>query len=128
MLTLNTIRKAGMKTAVVTNRWMAKLAVEKSGLGDLIDAVVGAEEVKNTKPSPEPVLLALKLLGVSNQDALYIGDTAIDMAAANSAHVDAVGVATGAISAKELISFGAKWACESLSGLLPIIGLEAIDS
>ncbi|MDR2460602.1 MAG: HAD family hydrolase [Deltaproteobacteria bacterium] len=122
--TLDTIRCNGMKTAVVTNRWMAKLAVDQSGLGYLVDAVVGADEVSKKKPDPEPVLHALSLLGVEAQEAVYVGDTAIDIMAAKGANVDCIGVATGALGIKELLGCGANWACKALSCVLSILSLK----
>jgi phosphoglycolate phosphatase len=60
---------------------------------------------------------------VTNEDAVYVGDTEIDIKAATAAEVDCVGVATGAISKKDLSQCGAKWVCDNLSELLSILGI-----
>jgi phosphoglycolate phosphatase len=120
---LSALRAAAVKTAVVTNRWMASLAVKNAGIGEWFDAIVGAEEVKNLKPDPEPALKALELLGVRPSEAVYVGDTVIDMETALGAGVDAVGVTTGGTGRDALASAGAKWVIGSLGELPAILGL-----
>ncbi|MDR2613024.1 MAG: HAD-IA family hydrolase [Deltaproteobacteria bacterium] len=104
---LGRLREAGVKTAVVTNRWKAPLAVELAGLGGRFDAVVGAEEAERPKPHPDPVLKALELLRVPAGEALLVGDSDVDILASVAAGVKAVGVPTGAKSAEELTAAGA---------------------
>jgi len=48
-------------------------------------AVVGFNDVANHKPHPESLLLALEKLGVSPDEAVYIGDMHTDVAAAKAA-------------------------------------------
>jgi phosphoglycolate phosphatase len=122
--TLKTIRAAGLKTAVVTNRWLAGQAVELCGLKGFFDAVVGAEEVERPKPDAEPILKALELLQISKPQAVYAGDSDIDMKTAVAADVDGIGVATGAKTPQELLEAGAKWTGRSLGEILPLIGLS----
>jgi imidazoleglycerol-phosphate dehydratase len=55
------------------------------------------------KPSPEPVLLALKGLSVAASDAAMIGDTVDDIAAAVQAQVQAFGVLTPQVYAKSIL-------------------------
>jgi pyrophosphatase PpaX len=51
---------------------------------------VGYDDVVNHKPHPEPVLLALKNLGVSPEEAIYIGDMESDIKAGKSAGVKVI--------------------------------------
>ncbi|MDR1658110.1 MAG: HAD hydrolase-like protein [Deltaproteobacteria bacterium] len=122
--TLKTIRAAGLKTAVVTNRWLAGQAVDQCGLNGFFDAVVGAEEVEHPKPNAEPILKALELLEIARPQAVYAGDSDIDMKTAVASGVDGIGVATGAKTSEELLQAGAKWAGRSLGEILPLIGLS----
>jgi len=53
--------------------------------------VIGAGDAANDKPDPAPILLALGQLGrAPGLDVWYLGDTALDMAAARAAGVTAV--------------------------------------
>lgn len=51
----------------------------------LFEVVVTAEDYKNPKPNPEPLLVALAKLGIKADEAVYIGDTDADVAAAKAA-------------------------------------------
>ncbi|MDR1677760.1 MAG: HAD-IA family hydrolase [Deltaproteobacteria bacterium] len=122
--TLTKLKAAGIKTSLVTNRWMAKLAIKTVGLAHFFDAVVGAEEVTKPKPNAEPILKALELLGIPKDQSFYVGDSDIDVKTALAAEVDVVGVTTGALSADLLNEAGAKWTCDSLSQILGLVGLS----
>lgn len=50
-----------------------------------IKTVVAAEDITHHKPHPEPMLLALKKLGVEPQNAVMIGDQPVDAIAAHAA-------------------------------------------
>ena len=123
--TLEALKAASIKTSVVTNRGMASFAVANAGLIDFIDAVVGADDVKNVKPDPEPLLKALELVGASAGEAVYLGDTEIDMRAGNSAKIRSIGVTTGAIGRDALMGFGAWEVIDRLGELLPLIGISS---
>ena len=60
--------------------------------------VVGKEDVVNPKPHPEPILLALKLLNAqkyTDENAWMIGDTILDIEAANAASIGHVALNCG---------------------------------
>ena len=42
---------------------------------NFLDIIVGGEDVKEPKPSPEGVLLTIKELGCNKEEVLYIGDS-----------------------------------------------------
>lgn len=46
---------------------------------DLFEVIVGNESVKNKKPNPDPVLVALEKLNASKEESCYIGDALDDM-------------------------------------------------
>ncbi len=43
----------------------------------LFDVIVGADDVLTPKPDPEGLLLALRLLGIGTNSAVYVGDHAL---------------------------------------------------
>ncbi len=61
-----------------------------SGLEDYFSVVVGADDVIHPKPSPEPLLKALNLLDVLPNNAVYVGDTSVDLQAARAAGMKVV--------------------------------------
>ncbi len=61
-------------------------------------AVIGADSCSNAKPHPEPVLLALARLDRRPEEAVLLGDSPHDLAAARAAGALAVGALWGACS------------------------------
>ncbi len=60
--------------------------------------LVCPDHVSETKPDPEPILLALQKLGCNSERAVYIGDHVRDVQAAKNADVIAVAAAYGYLS------------------------------
>ncbi|OLT43750.1 hypothetical protein BJF85_21220 [Saccharomonospora sp. CUA-673] len=94
---LAALRAEGVAIGVCTNKrsGLAHRVLEGTGLGALVDTVVGIDEVPAGKPDPGHLQAALDRLSVSPADALYVGDTAIDEEAARRTGVDYVHVAWG---------------------------------
>lgn len=58
--------------------------------------LTGREHVQNPKPHPEPILKTLDLMNVNEQYEIWmIGDTQLDLIAANEAKIKSVGVLCG---------------------------------
>ncbi len=87
------LRERGKRLGLVTSkvRSTALRGLRLAGIEDAFDVIVGADEVVNPKPHPEPVLTALDRLGVGREDAVFIGDARHDMVCGRAA-----GVATAA--------------------------------
>jgi pyrophosphatase PpaX len=83
---LHELRARGIRTGIVTGKsrssWEITLA--QIELGEF-DVVVVDDDVANPKPDPEGLLAALRALDVKPEDALYVGDSPDDMAAAHAA-------------------------------------------
>jgi HAD superfamily hydrolase (TIGR01509 family) len=60
-----------------------------------IDIVLGYHQIRNRKPHPEGLLMALNRAGVEAQHAVHIGDQAEDTEAARAAGITAIGVHWG---------------------------------
>lgn len=58
-------------------------------------AVVCPEHVKHPKPAPDMLLLACEQLGLSPQQAIYLGDDRRDIEAANAASMPSIAVGYG---------------------------------
>lgn len=113
--TLEVLRRAGIKTGLVSNRRFARAPAEYLGLTQHLDVVIGLEDVTRAKPDAEPLLIALARLGVSPAGAIYTGDTDIDMKTAAAAGVRGVGVTTGNFDVEALRAAGAWRVCAGLA-------------
>jgi pyrophosphatase PpaX len=78
-----------------------------TGLSRFVRTVVGADSCANAKPHPEPVLLALTRLGYPPSEAVLIGDSPHDVAAAKAAGAVAVAALWGACGRDALAAAGA---------------------
>lgn len=67
-----------------------------------IDIVVGYHQVKNRKPDPEGLLLAMRQAGASPKETFHIGDQPEDTEASRAAGVTAIGSAWGIADATAL--------------------------
>lgn len=88
-VTLRQLKEAGFKLGIVTNsdlNFIESNLIE-SGLIDLFDTVVTADDVDNLKPDPQGINMALKATNSLRERTLYIGDMITDIQAAKAAGV-----------------------------------------
>lgn len=80
---LKRIAAEGLAMAVVSSRRRAALDhdLDATGLRRHFPVVVGLEDVREPKPSPEGLLQALRRLGVDPSRALFVGDSELDVEA-----------------------------------------------
>ena len=85
---LSALRQQDVKTALCTNKPEAptRTLVEGLRLGPF-DVIVGGDTLPLRKPDPAPLLHALMALGVTREEAVYVGDSAIDWQTARAAQV-----------------------------------------
>lgn len=79
---LNLLRDDGMPVGVVSNKRGPNLRTECEHLGwqTYFQAVVGADDAEQDKPSAAPALKALKQLGIEpSRNVWFVGDTVIDL-------------------------------------------------
>jgi len=83
----------------------SKILMEHFGLMQYFDVLIGREHVQNPKPDAEPILNALKLLNITGKEIWMIGDTKLDLIAAQNAGVNSIGVLSGYDNKKTLKSY-----------------------
>lgn len=78
--------------AIATNRSNTIGPVlEYFGLKEFFDIVISSLDVKNIKPHPESLYKILDYFGISNKDAVYVGDSIVDYKMAKAANVIFIG-------------------------------------
>jgi HAD superfamily hydrolase (TIGR01509 family) len=73
-----------------------------AGVYDLLEETTSSSDAASSKPDPDIVLAALRKAGVSASDAVMVGDTPYDVAAARRAGVHAIGFRCGGWSDADL--------------------------
>ena len=95
------LKHAGVRTAIVSTKPGSTIRriFEHQGRKDLLDLVVGGDEVTQAKPHPQGLRLALERLGLSAEQVLFCGDTVIDAATAQAGGCDFCAVLNGTTKA-----------------------------
>ena len=98
----------GIGTAVVSNKLDAAVKGLCKKHFPLLTCAFGVTQESERKPSAANVYKALSLLGVRREEALYVGDSEVDVQTAQNAGLEMVGVTWGYRSRELLLSAGAK--------------------
>ena len=82
---------------------------------------VGRRDGVPLKPAPDVVERLLADLGIAKSEAVYIGDTEVDVATAINAGIDCVAVTWGFRDAEELIQSGARVLADDTAALRALL-------
>lgn len=84
---LQALRRAGLKTACITNKAAAFTGplLEATGLASLLDMTVSGDTLAEKKPHPLPFLHICAAFGIAPAEALVVGDSRNDVAGARAA-------------------------------------------
>lgn len=116
------LRARKVVTAVVSNKPdPAVQKLVKDYFRGMFDLAVGEQDNVRRKPFPDMTDKALKNLGISPEQAVYIGDSEIDMQTAENSHLDCISVAWGFRGREFLEERGAKMIVSRPDEILPII-------
>jgi phosphoglycolate phosphatase len=87
--TLDALRRAGVRTACVTNTQesLGLALVTACGLLPLLDTFMAVRAGRREKPAPDLLLAALSSIAVPASAALMVGDSRFDAQAAMTSHV-----------------------------------------
>ena len=117
--TLLKLREKGVLTAVVSNK--ADFAVQslcEDYFPGLFDFAVGDREGQRRKPYPDSVNAVLDRFNLSKEEAVYIGDSEVDLKTAQNAQMDVIMVGWGFREETFLKSMGAAFVIHDPSELL----------
>jgi pyrophosphatase PpaX len=88
--------KMGLVTSTLGRFIEFKLIpLKKCGVRDLFDTVITLDDVKNRKPSGDPLVECAKRLGVDPGKCAYVGDAVGDVVAGKAAGMRTIAVLTG---------------------------------
>jgi len=121
--TLKTLRKMGLQMAVFTmngekstNHVMRTFRLEQ-----FFDAIITREAVSAVKPDPAHLEAVLSALNIRPEEAIVVGDSALDMKGAHDLGITGVGITTGISSPKELTHAGASCLISSFTEIPKLI-------
>lgn len=119
--TLRELNDRGIVLTIASSRSNASLKdyVVNLGLTDILTYLVGADDVKEGKPDPEPVNMTLARFGFKPEEAIVVGDTVFDIHMGINAGTRTCGVTYGNGSRESLSE--ANWLIDDFSQLLDIV-------
>lgn len=119
---LNELKRKGLKLAVVTNKFnLAAQDIVSEYFPNIFDVVLGETKELNRKPHPDMCNYVLKKLDINSNEALYVGDSDVDILTSKNANLKCISCAWGFRTKDELISSGASIIIDSPSELLKLI-------
>ncbi len=101
---LRALHRAGCVTGLVTSKNAIECAefLPRFDLLPYVQTAVNSSDTHHPKPYPDPVLEAMRRLGVAPQETVFIGDTVYDIECGQAAGVRVVAVTWGAHPAEML--------------------------
>lgn len=116
---LHELKGAGIKLGVASNKpHNAVTELVPAIFSDIFDAAVGEGDSVLPKPNPDMIFNVLDVLSTPAGQALYIGDSEVDMQTAKAAGVTGVGCTWGFRDAGALKDAGADYLIDSPKELL----------
>lgn len=119
---LKSLRQQNVKIAVVSNK--ADFAVQElceQYFEGLFDFSVGEREGIEKKPSPDSVNEVLNILNETRNNAVYIGDSEVDIQTARNAGMDCISVTWGFRGREFLTAEGAETFADTTDEVLRLI-------
>jgi pyrophosphatase PpaX len=121
---VQSLRTQQIRLGLVTSKNTpgARRGLRLIGIEETMEVIVGADDVQNPKPHPEPIHLALDRLGVAAESTIYVGDSLHDMHSGRAAGVRTGAVLWGPFGREHLVPAGPDHWFERPEHLLELVG------
>lgn len=122
---LQKLKAKGIRTAIVSNKMDPAVKIlHRELFADVIDVALGESENVRKKPARDMVDEALKELGVDRKQAIYVGDSDVDIATAKNSDLPCISVTWGFRDSYFLLQHGARCLVDQPSDILGLLGLS----
>lgn len=119
---LDTLAAQGVKLAIVSNKIdFAVKALSRDYFGERMLSSVGDDPSRRKKPAPDSVLEAMRQMGVTAQESVYVGDSDVDVITARNAGIPCIAVTWGFRSEESLVEAGARYVARRPEEILAIV-------
>ena len=126
--TLSILHQNGFTLTIASSRSRNSLMelTRNMGIADYISYILGADDVKEAKPKPEPVLKTLAEMPYDASQTLVVGDMAVDIQMGANAGTKTCGVTWGNGTRDELVQAGADYIIDNIEELIGIVKTSLI--
>lgn len=105
---LEDLKKRGIKIAIVSNKMDPAVKILNNDyFSGMMDAALGESEAVPKKPAPDMVFKAMEELGVTKDEAVYVGDSDVDIKTAANCGLPCISVTWGFRDTEFLLEHGA---------------------
>ena len=120
--TLKALKSQGFTLTIASSRSRNSLTelTRDMGIADYISYLIGADDVKEAKPKPEPVLKTLAAMQFAASETLVVGDMAVDVLMGANARTKTCGVTWGNGTREDLKEAGADFIIDRMEELIEI--------
>ena len=119
---LTALHAKGYRMAVVSNKIQEGVnELARTFFNGVIDVAIGERAGIPRKPAPDMVLAALAELGVEASEAVYVGDSDVDLQTAANAGLPCISVLWGFRSRDFLVAHGASVMAEHPQDILSLV-------
>lgn len=119
---LNVLAGKGVKHAIVSNKVdFAVKELSREYFGDRMCSAVGDDPSRSKKPAPDSVWEAMRQMGVTQEETVYIGDSDVDVITARNAGIPCIAVTWGFRSEESLVAAGAAHVARTTGEIIQII-------
>lgn len=118
---LQALKDGGYTLAIVSNKIDSAVQDLNSRYFPQVDAAIGDREGLRRKPEPDSVRLVLKELGKTREEAVYVGDSEVDLATARNAGLPCISVLWGFRDRDFLIGHGAEIFAETPGEIMAVL-------
>ncbi len=119
---LHALKERGFQLAIVSNKLQAGVdELYERYFKDTVAVAVGERPEIQRKPAPDMVELALQALGVTKEEAVYVGDSDVDLQTARNSGLPCISVLWGFRDKEFLQAHGATTLIASPSDLVNLL-------
>lgn len=120
---LEKLQSHQIRTGIVTTKYHYRIdqILARFGAAELINTIVGAEDVNRPKPDPQGIYLAMRRLESTPETTLYVGDSVVDALAARQAGIAFAAVLTGTTPAEAFQAYHPRALLRGSSEILTMI-------
>lgn len=123
--TIKILLEMDIKIAIVSAKMRpgVDLGLEITGLAKYFDTIVSIDDVKNPKPHPESVFLAIEELDAKPASTIMVGDNYHDIESGRDAGTQTAAVAWSTKGKGFLQQYNPTYMLEDMSDLIKIVGV-----
>ncbi len=122
---LEALKGAGYLLALFSDKRQkyGKLELKSTGVAELFDYVLFLNRRRAYKPNPAGLQQVMQALSVSTDDAMYIGDSPVDMQCAQNCGIVSAAALWGCVNVEPLLDQEPTYVCRTIPELADVLGI-----